>query len=142
MMLIINATDARRNWSAVIDDVIRDKPHIIKRTRDQVFLADIKLLKSILTSYSFTAKKFTEEDGSVTLSLNEIDIIENGDTEDDAKLSLAKSILEYAEEYYNNFSLWSSAPNRKSHIPYVLRVLIIDDVIKIGEMIECQVGKN
>jgi len=141
-VLKINATDARRNWSAVIDDVIRDKPHIIKRTRDQIFLADLKLLESILSSYSFTAAKFIEEDGSVTLSLNEIDIIANGDTEEDAKLSLAKSILEYAEEYYDNFSLWSAAPNRKSHIPYILKVLIIDDVGKMGEMIECQVGKN
>ena len=35
-------------------------------------------------------------------------------------------------------SLWSAAPNRKSHIPYVLKALIINDAVMIGEAIECQ----
>ena len=57
-------------------------------------------------------------DGSVTLSLNEIDLVENGQTEDEAKWKLADSILEYSENFYNDFNYWSTAPNRKAHIPY------------------------
>ncbi len=141
-MLTINATDARCNWSVVLDDVIREKPHLIKRTRDYLFLANVQILEDILSTYTFTAQKFIEEDDSITLSLNEIDIIENSNTENEAKLMLAKAILEYAEEYYNNYSLWSSAPNRKKHIPYVLRVLFVNDVNKIGDLIQYQAGKN
>lgn len=37
---------------------------------------------------------------------------------------------------------WSSAPNRKKHIPYTFKALIIDDVEKLGESIICQDGKN
>ena len=42
----------------------------------------------------------------------------------------------------SEFPLWSAAPNRKNHIPYVLRALIINDADRIGDSIECQVGKN
>ncbi len=34
---------------------------------------------------------------------------------------------EYARDFYNEFALWSAAPNRKSHIPYVLKILSSSD---------------
>ena len=67
----------------------------------------------------FTSNMFVEADGSVTLSLNEIDLAENGKTVHDAKLALAKDILEYAENYQSEFELWNSAPNRRGHEVYV-----------------------
>ena len=50
--------------------------------------------------------------------------------------------MEYAEEYYNNFSYYNAAPNRKKHVPYIFKALIMDDIMKIGECIECHDGKN
>ena len=141
-MFTINATDVRRDWSLVIDDVVRKKPKFIKRTRDYMILSDLNLFENILGVYEFTAQRFTEDNGSVTLSLNEIVLIENAPTESEAKLELAQAILEYAQDYYNEFDLWSAAPNRKSHIPYVLKALIIDNAQKIGDSIQCQPGKN
>lgn len=141
-MFTLNATDVRRDWSAVMENVIREKPQFIKRTRDYMVLSDVKLFESLLLAYQFTADKFIEEDGSVTLSLRELDLAENAPTEEEARKLLGKSILDYAEDFYNEFALWSNAPNRKSHVPYVLKALIIDDTIKIGVSIECQVGKN
>ena len=141
-MLTLNATDVRKEWSSVVDSVIREKPRFIKRTRDYMLLSNLKTLETLLSAYTFTAKKFVEDNGSVTLSLNEIDLVENGTTENEAKYKLAKSILEYAEDYYNDFSAWSSAPNREPHIPYVLKCLIIDDINKIGDLIKCRVGKK
>lgn len=140
-MLTLNSTDVRNEWSTIIDSVIREKPKFIKRTRDYMFLTNINVLESILSAYSFTAQKFTEHDGSITLSLNEIDLVENGKNEHDTKMKLAKAIIEYSEDFYNEFTLWSTAPNRKSHIPYIFKVLIINDVNKIGDMILCQAGK-
>lgn len=141
-MLTLNATDVRKGFSQTIDIAIRQKPQFIKRTRDYLFLADIKFLDNILSAYKFTANKFTEDDGSVSLSLNEIDLAENAETFDLAKKKLAKSIIEYAEDFYNEFSVWSIAPNRKKHIPFVFKALIIDDADKIGELIQCQDGEN
>ena len=65
----------------------------------------------------------------------------SGFHEMEARMKLAASILEYAEDYYNDFSYWSSAPNRKSHIPYVFKALFIGDIQKIGDSIQCQAGK-
>lgn len=138
---ILSATEARKDWSLLIDTVVHDKPQFIKRTRDYVMMMNIGFLESLLEAYSFTANKYVEDDNSVTLSLNEIDIIENGTTEDDARDKLAKGILEYAEDFYNDFHYWSVMPNRKNHIPYVLKVLILQDIGKIGDLIRCQNGK-
>ncbi len=141
-MLTMNATDVRKDWSLVIDSVIREKPQFIKRTRDYMILSDFHLMEMLLSAYTFTVKKYIEDDDSVTLSLNEIDLVENANTEEQAKRKLAESILEYSENFYNDFNYWSTAPNRKTQIPYVFKALIVDDVEKIGELIECQSGKN
>ena len=141
-MYTVNATDARRHWSEIIDGVVRVKPTFIKRTRDCVVLANEELFAEVLSAYTFSAIRHDEDDGSVTLSLCEIDLVDNAPTESEAKLMLAKDILDYATDYYNDFTYWSSAPNRKSHIPYVLRAIMLGDINKIGECISCQAGKN
>ena len=141
-MILQNATDVRRNWSEVTDRVIREKPQFIKRTRDCMVLTDVKLFESLLSVYHMTADKFIEDDGSITLALRELDLAENAPTEAEARKLLGESVLDYAEDFYNEFSLWSAAPNRKSHIPYVLKALLINDAGMIGDAIECQAGKN
>lgn len=141
-MYTVNATDVRKHWSEIIDGVVRVKPTFIKRTRDCVVLANEELFAEVLSAYTFSAIRLNEDDGSVTLSLREIDLVENAPTESEAKLMLAKDILDYATDYYNDFAYWSSAPNRKSHIPYVLRAIMLGDIDKIGECISCQAGKN
>ena len=137
-----NATDVRNRWSEYSDSVIREKPLFIKKTREHLFLSSIEQLVLILDAYHFTAKKFRETDGSITLSLNEFDIAENAATEADARLVLAKSILEYAEEYFNEFKVWNTAANRKKHLPYVLKALVTGDAKKIGEMLVCRAGNK
>ena len=52
------------------------------------------------------------------------------------------SILEYAMEFYGEYDLWSNASNRKNHIPYVFKALLLNDVSKIGDCIVCQDGEN
>ena len=141
-MVILNSTDVRKEWSSVVDSVVHDKPSLVKRTRDKIWLSNIAVMSDILDNFKFTATKFVEPDYSVTLSLNEIDIIENGKSEEEARQRLARSIMEYAEEFYNNYSYYSSAPNRKSHIPYIFKVLIYDDIDRLGDNIICQDGKN
>ena len=141
-MLMEQATKVRKEWSSVCDSVIHDKPKFIKRTRDKMWFSNLETMRSILDIYKFTAQRLVEEDGSVTLSLNEIDLIENGKNEDEARLKLAQSILEYAVDYYNDYAMYSHSPNRKGHIPYIFKALIIDDPEQIGTMIQCQDGKN
>jgi len=141
-MLAMNATDVRKDWSSVVDSVVRDKPKFIKRTRDIMWFSNLDIMAEILSVYQFTAEKFTEEDNSITLSLNEIDLIENAPTEAEARELLAASIMEYAQDYYNDYNCYSNSPNRKKHIPYVFKALVLDDLKELGESIICQDGKN
>ena len=141
-MLMEKATTVRKEWSAVCDSVIHNKPKFIKRTRDKMWFSNLETMSEILEAYQFTPKKFIEEDGSVTLSLNEIDLVENGKDEQEARLNLGNAILEYSMEYYNEYEMYSHSPNRKKHIPYIFKALIIDNSEKIGEIIQCQDGKN
>ena len=139
-MFAINATEVRNEWSTVVDSVIREKPKFIKRTRDYMLLSDLKIIENMLEAYTFTAEEFVEDDGSVTLSLNEIDLVENGKNKKEALFKMAKGILEYSEDYYKEFSYWAVG-DRRAHIPYVFKTLIINELEKIGGLITCRPGK-
>lgn len=141
-VLVEQATTVRKEWSAVCDSVIHEKPKFIKRTRDKMWFSNLETISEILEVYHFTTLKYIEDDNTVTLSLNEIDLIENGRDEQEARLNMGKAILDYALEYYNEYQMYSRSPNRKKHIPYIFKALIIDDPEKIGDMLQCQNGKN
>lgn len=141
-MLTLNATDVRKEWGGFIDSVIREKPQFIKRSRDCIFTSSLDMIKEMLKVYTFTADIYLEDDGTVTASLNEIDLIANGENEEEAINFLAKDLLEYSEEFYNDFEFWFSAPNRKKHLSYVLNVMIQDNLKEIAGLIKCQNGKT
>jgi len=91
---------------------------------------------------NFTAYRYDENDGSVTLSLNEIDLIENAPTEIEAKLNLAHAILEYSQEYINNIEKYSTALNRKHHSSFVSYALEVGDVNILSNMISVMYETN
>ena len=141
-MLVVNATDVRKEWGSFIDSIVREKPKVIKRSRDYIFTASVDMLKEILKPYTFTAEIYKEDDGTVTVSLNEIDLVENASCEEEAVEKLANALVEYARDYYNEFQYWFSAPNRKAHLPYVLNVLLWDNIEEVKKLIKCLPGKN
>ena len=49
---------------------------------------------------------------------------------------------DYAVDYYNEFSYWSKAPNRATHIPYVIKILVSSDNRILEDIIICQIGEN
>lgn len=141
-MLMEQATTVRKEWSAVCDSVIHEKPKFIKRTRDKMWFSNLETISELLEVYHFSTMKYIEDDGTVTLSLNEIDLVENGKDEQEARLNMGNAILEYALDYYLEYEMYSRSPNRKKHIPYIFKALIIDNPEKIGDMLQCQDGKN
>ncbi len=72
------------------------------------------MMEEILAAYHFTAERYIENDGSVTLSLVEIDIIEHGKEEAEARFLLGNAILEYAMDWRNpNFWICPKIPTLK-----------------------------
>ncbi len=121
-MYTVSATDMRKNWSKNLDVVSRNKPLFIRRTRDDFVLSDLNTFKTILNAYLFK-----EDDNSYTISLDVLDLVENANTKEDAISAMKSAIYEYATDFYNEFNLWSAAPNRKSHIPYIFKALLCDN---------------
>ena len=100
-----------------------------------------EMLKIFLDTLNFTLSFFEEEDGSFTAVLEELDLIENAQSKEDCMISILDAMKDYARDFYNDFSLWSSAPNRKNHIPYVLKILLSPDSRLMEDMV-CQNGKS
>ena len=136
-----NASDVRKNWSMTIDSVVHEKPAFINRTRDRLTMMDSELLLKMLGTFKYRITIEEEEDGSVTGFADDLDLVENAVTQDELLDKMVDAMKDYAEDFYSQFNYWSKAPNRVSHIPYILKILLSDDG-RIMEDIECRVGKN
>jgi len=97
---------------------------------------------SVLDGYQFAAECFREDDSSITMVLNEIDLVENSATEQEARKQLAQSVIDYLIEFYENYALYSHVPNRKKRIPYVFKALIVEDISELEGKIICPVERT
>ena len=111
-------------------------------TRKKINLDDVLnvMLEPLLEPYTFTAEEFTEDNGTITLWSNDLNLWGSGKNKEEAIKDLASEILGYAEDYYKEFDLWARGW-RKAHIPYLTKALIINDVEKIGGLIICHPGE-
>ena len=138
MLAELNFTNARNNLSSVYDEAYNDlKPIIIRRNvKEQVIMLRTDLQKLLLSNFSLKPEVLPEEDGSITLALDQVDISINADSLDQAKQEMAKELSLYARDYMERSQLFLNAPNRRSHFPYVLRILLCDNVEEVGQLLE------
>jgi hypothetical protein len=134
-MHTIPATDIRKNFSAAIDTAVREKPVAFKRNRDNLMLFSNDQILSLLNDYSFKPVFISEEDGSFTATLEGFDLVINAADREEAITKLAEELVEYAVEYYDQFQLYFNANNRKQHFPYILRVLLAEDLDEVKALI-------
>lgn len=140
-MVAMSSSDVRKDWSSVLDCVVRRKPVFIKRTRDNMMLCSTETMAQVVRGVNIIADEYIESDGSITLSSAVLDIVSHGDDLASAKAALAADIIEYAEEYYHNYELYSRAPNRRDHLPYVIKALIAKSPKELEGAIICQSGR-
>lgn len=141
-MLSVNATDVRKDFGKYIDKIVRSKPIFIKRSRDYFMGISIDMAKELTKDVIFIADKYVEDDGSITLSLRDFDIVVNGKDEASALNSLINDLREYASEYYEDIEFWGSDINRRRQFNKIIKVLLTDDDKEMKESIICQPGKN
>jgi uncharacterized protein YbcC (UPF0753/DUF2309 family) len=133
---ILNSTAVRKEWSRFIDDVVRTKPALVKRNRDLIAVLSLDLLDCILSEYVLTLEIEREEDGSYTGSFREIDIAGNARDTETLKEKLAREIIEYSQEYLEDFKTHYYSPNRRKHFPYIYRAsLYSGNVDRVKDMI-------
>lgn len=131
MDMVVNATQVRAHFSEFIDNVVRDKPQFMKRSRDVIYSFSENQIQLLLEQYQFHVNVEQDEDASYNVTDDKFDLIGWGNTKEEAIIDFAEQLVDYAEEYYQEFALYSLAPNRKHHFPYILHILTkhsIDEV--------------
>lgn len=135
MQTILNATEVRANFGSFIDTIVRDKPQAIKRNRDVIMAFSKQQMKELLSVYELTFEYEQDEDGRYAGSIVQIeDIVGDGATLEELGTELARQLMEYSIDYEMNYSRYYNTPNRHKHAPYVLRVLLEDDIDSIARM--------
>ena len=129
MLSELQFTEARNQFSTLYDSVFNSfNPTIIKRKQtEQVALLRVDLLKMVLNDYKLYPEVIQEDDGSITLALDSLEIYANNSTLDLAAKDLIEDLKIYAQDYIDRSQLFFHAPNRKLHFPYVLKVLLCDN---------------
>ncbi len=61
-------------------------------------------------------------EGVYVANCPELDLATEGDTPDAALDDLIDMAIDYAEQYMEEFELFSNSPNRASHKPYILEI--------------------
>lgn len=109
---------------------------MLTEINQEVILLRRELQQEILKAYRLKPEILLEEDGSVTIALNEIDIAVNEPNQNKAIDELVKELKIYAQDYLDRLQLFLNAPNRKGHFPYILRVSLYDSVQEIKSILE------
>jgi antitoxin YefM len=130
MDLLLNASDVRKNWSDNIDEVVQQhKPKFIARNNKNPFIMmSLDQAKLTYQAYTFKTLLEQEEDGTFSVDLADFDLFVNAESKETAFRKLAEDLNEYAEEYFENIQLYYNAPNRRAHFPFIMNVLLQDDV--------------
>jgi len=133
MLSEINLTEARKGFSSLYDQVFNTfKPTIINRK----LVLRVDLQKMLLSHFSLKPEIITEDDNSVTLALDQLELYVNGNTLEKAIEILINDLKFYAQDYIQRSQLFLHAPNRRSHFPYILRVLLCNNDEEIRSLLE------
>ena len=133
----ISSKKAYQNWNCLVESVLQNRPQIIDHRDDSMVLISATDLSALLSGIRYEATVKQEDDGSITLSLDALDLVVNAPTHEAAKRAMANCISEYAEDYYEDFEMYSAAPNRKGHLPFVIKALVVKKIREIAEAISC-----
>ncbi len=131
-------TDARKDFTSMYNEVFNSyKPMIIKRKQaEEVLMLRTDLQKMLLSNFTLKPEILHEEDGSITLALDTLEMYVNAETPEKAIVDLIQDLKNYAQDYIDRSQLFLNAPNRRPHFPYVLRILLCENDEEIRSLLE------
>lgn len=141
MMQMLSAGMARGRFAELRREALKGREILIEDSKQLnsplVSIISTELLDSLTDSFVFAPKWEEDEDGSLTVSLAEIDIIGYGDTREEAAEVLTAAAKEYAELYFSELSFYlSPMVNRLAHYPYLRRIARCSgDIAKVRQVL-------
>lgn len=138
MLNEVQFTEARNRFSTLYDEVFDAfSPAIVRRKNsEEIALLRVDLLKMVLARFVFNPEVIHEEDGSVTLALDQMELYVNNSSLEAAVRDLVEDLKIYARDYMERPQLFLQAPNRKGHFPFILRVLLCENDEEIRSLLE------
>ena len=92
--------------------------------------------KELNMAMQIKAEICRESDGSYTIILHSLDLAGNGFTPEEAINNVIQDLKVYAEEYFSRLELYSNAPNRRGHLPYVSKITHAKNDEEIRDMLD------
>lgn len=137
MLTEASFSEARSQLSRLFDEVIEDlRPVLIRRKgREEALLLRRDDLEALLESFTLTAQVLREEDGSITVAVDELEWAVNAPTRETAVQQVLDDLRHYAGDYLARAPVFLRAPNRRTHFPYVLRILLASTDEQIRRML-------
>lgn len=126
-------SEARSRLSQLFDEAVEERrPILIRRgARQEAVLVSREDLDALLRTFTLRPQVLSEDDGSVTITVDELDWAVNAGSLEEAVGALVADLRHYAEDYLERAPLFLRAPNRSSHFPYVLKIALARDEDKI-----------
>ncbi|MDI6792645.1 MAG: hypothetical protein QME81_07245 [bacterium] len=81
-----------------------------------------------------------KDDDQYTAFCPELNLATAQDSPEEAVEDIILAIREYAEDYMNNFEIYSKSPNRKHHLSLIQDISKLHDDWEIREIIEVRYG--
>lgn len=130
-------SEARSQLSRLFDEVIEGlRPVLIRRKgREEALLLRRDNLEVLLEPFTLTAQVMREEDGSTTIAIDELEWAVNAPTREAAVQELLDDLRHYAGDYLERAPVFLRAPNRRTHFPFVLRILLASTDEQIRRML-------
>jgi hypothetical protein len=120
--VIEKATEVRREFADFLDDAQR-RPKFMKRRRQQYVVLPAEML-DVMAPQTVQVSLLSDEDGTYFTDCPAVaDVIGFGKSEQEALDSFAEGLVSFCYEYYDNFALYSAAPNRVAQLPLVTAVV-------------------
>jgi len=135
-MKLLNASEVRGDFSSFVDKVVRERPMVFKRNRDQVLSISTEQANSLLETFRFQAVIIPEDDGSTTITLEGFDLVVNAAEHSQALTKMAEELIDYSQDYFEQFSLYFKTTNRKKHFPYVMKVALAEGIQEVVGFID------
>ena len=119
---------ARSNLTSLIDSVQSNHFQFIahrKESEDDTLLISRKQFCNAFKKigYETSVETYKDSDGSITTIFDPFGIIVNSEDRNSIFDDLLDELIIYANEYMDDFELYSRAPNRKDHLPLVILIL-------------------
>lgn len=133
-MQVLNANEIINDFGSFVDKVIIEKPMVFKQNQNYVLSMSRDVVMSVFADKTFIPQLY-EEEGIITATLKDFDLVVQGRSRDEVMTKLTVELIDYTQDYFNDFQMYYYSPNRQKHFPYIIKVLLSDSFKQVEDLL-------